>query len=119
MATFDHVEVHVKDIVHYCQFLTLLFEGGIYKVISPSGTSMFTAPDGINIEVKKKQNDSEPVMSGFCNPCLRRPEPKSLLSKLGIKVESERDTLFGKVYFFKDHEGVTWHIKDLPEKGLV
>ena len=55
-------------------------------------------------------------MPVFCNPCLRRPDPKVLISVLGLKIESEQDALFGKVYFFKDHEGITWHIKDLPEE---
>ena len=77
MAAFDHIEVHVSDIKKYCEFLTSLFECGSYKVISQSGTSMFTSPEGINIEVKKKKNDQAPVVSGFCNPCLRRPDPKA------------------------------------------
>lgn len=92
-----------------------IFEGGSYKVISESGTSMFISSDGIHIEVKKKKRDQAPGMSGFCNPSLRRPDPKALILGLGLKNESEQDAPFGKVYFFKDHEGVTWHIKDLPE----
>jgi len=76
---------------------------------------MFTSPEGIHIEVKKKKINSTPQMSGFCNPCLRRPDPKALILKLGLKIKSEQDAPFGKVYFFNDHEGVTWHIKDLPE----
>ena len=115
MSRFDHVEAHVTDIVSYCQFLVSLFEGGSYEVIYPSGTSMFTSPEGINIEVKKKKISDAPTMSGFCNPCLRRPDPKSLLAKLNLQIESEQDAPFGKVFFFKDLEGVTWHIKDLPE----
>lgn len=115
MAAFDHVEVHVADIKRYCDFLTALFEGGTYEVISQSGTSMFTSPGGIHIEVKKKKIDHPPEMSGFCNPCLRRPDPKALILQLGLKIESELDASLGKVYFFKDHEGVTWHMKDLPE----
>ncbi len=115
MATFDHVEVHVSEIKKYCDFLVAIFEGGSYEVISESGTSMFTSSDGIHIEVKKKKINQAPEISGFCNPCLRRPDPKALILGLGLKIESEQDAPFGKVYFFKDHEGVTWHIKDLPE----
>lgn len=115
MSRFDHVEAHVTDVAGYCQFLKALFEGGDFKVISSSGTSMYTSPEGVNIEVKKKTIDDDPTMSGFCNPCLQRPDPKALLSELNLKIESEQDAPFGKVYFFKDHEGVTWHIKDLPE----
>jgi len=114
MSRFDHIETHVSDIKRYCEFLVAIFEGGTYKVISPSGTSMYTSPDQVNIEVKKKSIDGFPTQSGFCNPCLRRPEPRSLLSELNLEIESEQDSISGKVYFFKDHEGVTWHIKDLP-----
>lgn len=115
MSRFDHIEVHVLDIVRYCEFLKEIFEGGSFEVISQSGTSMYSSPEGVNIEVKKKKTDDKTTVSGFCNPCLRRPDPKSLLSKLNLKIESEQDAPFGKVFFFKDHEGVTWHIKDLPE----
>ncbi|MHB8089612.1 MAG: hypothetical protein ACYDH2_15325 [Anaerolineaceae bacterium] len=116
MATFDHIEVHVSNIEKYCDFLMTIFEGGSYEVISQSGTSMFTSADGIHIEVKKKKNvDQELEMNGFCNPCMRRSDPKALILELGLKIESVQDASFGKVYFFKDHEGVTWHIKDLPE----
>jgi hypothetical protein len=115
MAAFDHVEVHVSEIEKYCHFLAALFEGGSWEVISPSGTSMFTSPDGIRIEVKKRKTSQAPGMSGFCNPCLRRPDPETLILGLGLKIKSEQDAPFGKVFFFKDGEGVTWHIKDLPE----
>ncbi len=115
MAAFDHVEVHVSDIKKYCDFLVAIFEGGSYEVISKSGTSMFTSVEGINIEVKKKQISQAPCMSGFCNPCLRRPDPRTFILRLGLKIESEKDAPFGKVYFFKDREGITWHIKDLQE----
>jgi len=114
----DHIEVHVSDIKKYCDFLTAIFEGGSYKVISKSGTSMFTSPEGLNIEVKKKKISLAPEMAGFCNPCLRRPEPKELISRLGLNIESENDTPSGKVYFFKDHEGIKWHIKDLSEERI-
>jgi len=118
VATFDHIEVHVSEIKKYCDFLTAIFEGGSYKVISESGTAMFTSADGIHIEVKKKKDDQVPEMSGFCNPCLRCPNPKALILGLRLKIESEHDAPFGKVYFFKDHEGVSWHIKALPEGGI-
>lgn len=111
---FDHIEVHVNDIVRYCNFLVELFEGGSFKVISESGTSMFTSHDGVNIEIKKKKTELMPEMSGFCNPCLRRPNPKELITGLGLTIEKQQSAPFGMVYFFKDHEGVTWHMKDLP-----
>jgi hypothetical protein len=111
---FDHIEVHVSDIAKYCDFLNKLFEGGSSKVISESGTSMYSSPDGINIEVKKRKVVPLPKMSGFCNPCLRRPNPKEFITELGFVIDKELSAPFGMVYFFTDHEGVTWHIKDLP-----
>ena len=116
---FDHIEAHVGDINRYCEFLKNLFEGGSWKVISNSGTSMFTSPDGLNIEVKKRKVPTSPEMSGFCNPCLRRPAPKDFITGLGLTIEKGLSTPSGMVYFFKDHEGVTWHIKDLPEEGAA
>lgn len=110
---FDHIEVHVSDIQKYCRFLQTLFEGGKYEVISNSGTSMFISPEGINIEVKKKSINDAPIMSGFCNPCLRRLEAKEFIMQLGLTIEKELTAPTGMVYFFKDHEGVTWHIKNI------
>lgn len=110
---FDHIEVHVSEIEKYCCFLQSLFEGGKYEVISNSGTSMFTSPDGINIEIEKKNNSDLPITSGFCNPCVRRLDAKEFILKLGFEIEKELSVLFGMVYFFKDHEGVTWHIKNI------
>jgi hypothetical protein len=114
MARFDHIEVHVTDIQRYCRFLEEAFEGGSHEVISRTGTSMFTSPDGIRIEVKIRKTEAVPVMSGFCNPCLRRPNPHELAQRLGLPIDHELDTEFGKVVFFRDHEGVMWHVKDLP-----
>ena len=114
MGVLDHVETHVDDIDRYCRFLQAVFEGGDFEVISPSGTSMFTGPDGIRIEVKKRKTNAPPIMSGFCNPCLRRENPYQLLAKLGLNATHERDGGGHIVVFFMDHEGVTWHIKDLP-----
>lgn len=114
MAKFDHLEVHVEDIDRYCAFLAEIFEGGSSEVISKTGTSMFTSPDGIRIEVKKRRVDAEPIMSGFCNPCLRRENPDELMRSLGLTLNHERQTEYGRVIFFEDHEGVMWHVKDLP-----
>lgn len=110
---FDHIEVHVADIERYCTFLQTMFEGGTYEVISHTGTSMFTAPEGIHIEVKKRKVDGAPIESGFCKPCLRRLGAKEFIEQLGFPIEKELDAKFGKVYFFKDHEGVLWHIKNV------
>lgn len=111
---FDHIEAHVSDIGRYCRFLQSLFEGGMFEIISDSGTSMFTSPDGIRIEVKKKAVEDTPVMSGFCNPCIRRRGAKDFIIGLGLEIEKELSSQSGMVYFFRDHERTMWHIKDVP-----
>ena len=112
---FDHIETHVKDIKRYCVFLILIFEGGQYQKISESGTSMFTSPEGINIEVKKSKIDKLPIATGFCNPCLRRSDAKNFIKGLGFEIEKELQSPEGPVYFFNDHEGIQWHMKDRNE----
>lgn len=114
-SKFDHIEVHVKDIKRYCDFLRMIFEGGDYNVISESGTSMFRSPEGIHIEVKKKKSDDLSYESGFCNPCLRRSEARAFIATLGFPIKKQLETPEGTVYFFDDHEGVTWHVKERKE----
>lgn len=116
MSRFDHIEVHVADVPRYCRFLVDIFEGGRWEVISKSGTSMFFSPEGVNIEIKQRKVATGPEMSGFCNPCLRRANPLELVTRLGLNIEHELESMSCRVIFFKDHEGVTWHIKDLPEE---
>lgn len=110
---FDHIEVHVEDIAQYCTFLVKLFQGGRYKVITESGTSMFVSNDGINIEIKKKKTQDLSASSGFCNPCIRMENAKSFIeSTLQLSITNTVTNPDGNVYFFTDHEGITWHIKD-------
>lgn len=110
---FDHIEVHVDDIDKYCFFLETLFQGGRSKVISPSGTSMFKSNDGVNIEVKKRKVEQAPSPSGFCRPCLRMMNARTMiLDTLGYEIESTIQNEDGNVYFFTDYEGITWHIKE-------
>ncbi|MDP3979912.1 MAG: hypothetical protein Q8Q33_00710, partial [Chlamydiota bacterium] len=110
---FDHIEVHVTDIPKYCDFLQSIFQGGRYKVISDSGTSMFVSQDGINIEIKKKKTNDMPDQSGFCNPCLRMENAKDFIEqKLNLQIDQTMKNPDGNCYFFKDHEGITWHIKE-------
>lgn len=113
MARFDHIEAHVKDVASYCDFLRKLFEGGSHQVIADDGTAMFTSHDGLRIEVKHRNGKTDPVMSGICNPCLRRKQPEELLAKLGLAIDSVGKSAEGKVLFFTDKEGIVWHIKDL------
>lgn len=110
---FDHIEVHVKDIKGYCQFLRKLFPSGKSKVISESGTSMFKTSDGLNIEIKKRTVASQPVAAGFCNPCFRRKGAKDFIEdELKLKIQKIIKNPDGDCCFFADHEGVLWHIKD-------
>ena len=55
MTSFDHIEVHVKEIEKYIKFLKIIFEGGESKVLSENGTSMFKSPEGLFIELKKRK----------------------------------------------------------------
>jgi len=110
---FDHIEVHVENIAEYCEFLVKIFQGGRYKVISESGTSMFISNDGINIEVKKKKTSAMTAFAGFCKPCLRMENAKNFIeNKLQLKIENTVSNPDGDCYFFVDHEGITWHVKD-------
>ncbi len=110
---FDHIEVHVNDVVRYCEFLFKMFDGGRYKVISESGVSMFASNDGINIEVKQRTLDSSPILSGFCNPCLRMENAKDFIqNELNFEISNTIQNQDGNCYFFDDHEGITWHIKE-------
>ena len=116
---FDHIEVHVNDIPRYCDFLKKIFHGGRYKVISPTGTSMFVSNDGINIELKKRKFDAVPVTAGFCNPCLRMENAKDfILNELGFVITHTTNNPDGNCYFFTDHEGITWHIKEYLVRDL-
>lgn len=110
---FDHIEVHVENISEYCTFLKKLFQGGRFKVISETGTSMFITNDGINIEVKKKKTSVMVAIAGFCKPCLRMENAKKFIEhELQLKIENTVSNPDGDCYFFVDHEGITWHVKD-------
>jgi hypothetical protein len=116
-ASFDHIEAHVADVPGYCAFLVEVFGGGRHKVISENGTTMFISPDGLCIEVKRREVSASPVASGICNPCLRREGAKGFIEqKLGLRIEKAVENPSGKVYFFTDHEGILWHMKDYSQK---
>ncbi len=53
MTTFDHIEVHVKDIQKYIEFLKIIFEGGESKKLSDEGTSMLKAQRDYLLKLKK------------------------------------------------------------------
>jgi len=115
MIKFDHIEVHARDIKKYCEFLKKIFMGGSIEVLNDAGVSMFTSPEGLNIEIKKRSDSQSPVMSGFCCPCLRYKGAKDFIEKkLGYKIVDTKKTPQGfPVYFFEDYEGIRWHIKDM------
>ena len=115
---FDHLEVHVQDIPKYCNLLLKIFEGGVSKVINENGTIMFKSPEGLFIEIKKKLSSQEPIQNGFCQPCLRRINAKQFIEqKLNFIIIEQAQNEIGNIYFFKDHENITWHIKDYLERA--
>jgi len=117
---FDHIEVHVADIPRYAAFLTGMFDGGTTEILNAEGVSMFTSPEGLNIEIKPREVAAAPALSGFCNPCLRMVGARSFVEQtLGYAIIEERRTPQGyPVHFFKDYEGIMWHVKDVPEAGM-
>lgn len=110
---FDHIEVHVESIPEYCEFLVRIFQGGRYRVISETGTSMFASNDGLHIEVKKKRVNDIPSPAGFCNPCLRMENARDFIeNRLKLHITKTVLNPDGDCHFFDDHEGITWHVKD-------
>lgn len=113
----DHIEVHVADIPGYGTFLLSLFQGGRFKQISDSGTSMFISADGLCIEVKKRKISDRPIRSGFCLPCLRtKGARRFILDELGLPIDETITNPEGEVHFFTDHEGIEWHVKDYSHR---
>jgi hypothetical protein len=98
------------------KFLKKLFEGGEFKELSENGTSMFKSPDGLFIELKIKDTKYGPILSGFCQPCLRRRNAKKFIDENSLEIVSEAESPNGKIYFFKDHEGIIWHLKDYENR---
>ncbi len=114
---FDHIEAHVDDIPRYCEFLVRIFQGGRYHVITDSGISMFASNVGLNIEVKKRSAGIAVTNSGYCNPCLRMENAKEFIeNELGFAIERTISSEDGHCYFFTDHEGIAWHVKDYLKK---
>ncbi len=116
MTLFDHFEVHVKDIEKYIKFLKIIFEGGASKKLTKEGISMFKSPEGIFIEIKHKKGDKKPLLAGFCQPCLRKKNAKKFIEINNLNIVDENETPNGKVYFFEDHEGIIWHLKNYLER---
>ncbi len=117
MIKFDHIEVHVTDAKKYCSFLKKIFGSGRFKKIAPNNIYMFISADNFHIEIKEINNFNNKFDIkndiGFCLPCLRFKGALKHLSKIkGIKLSNKLKNPDGYVYFFKDYEGIDWHIKD-------
>ena len=117
MIHFDHIEVHVKSPRLYLNFLKKLFKGGRSKKISKKETYMFLSNDLLRIEVKQTNISAFDVnnngFSGFCLPCLRMKDaPKHLATFNNITVIKTIMNPDGECIFFKDYEGIDWHIKN-------
>ncbi|MFW2476104.1 MAG: hypothetical protein ACN4EP_04270 [Sediminibacterium sp.] len=117
MIQFDHIEVHVKNSKLYAEFLIKLFGNGRIKRISDNNTYMFLSQDNLHIEIKERATyEHEFDVSkgiGFCLPCLRMVGAYQHLSAIPeITVINKVDNPDGPCYFFRDYEGIDWHIKD-------
>ncbi|HSM05219.1 MAG TPA: hypothetical protein VK858_11350 [Longimicrobiales bacterium] len=108
----DHVEVHIDDSTTYCAFLERLFQGGRSRSLDDRGTRLFVAPGGERFEIKVREPGAKPARSGVCMPCLRTPEPRVFVSRLGLPVDFIGDSPEGEVVFFTDPQGVQWHVKE-------
>jgi hypothetical protein len=117
MLKFDHMEVHVKDAEKYAIFLQKLFGNGRYKKISENNTFMFLSIDDFHIEIKEKKNYIRPFALdsdiGFCMPCLRMKGANEHLKNIKeVEITNQIMNPDGACFFFKDYEGIDWHIKD-------
>ena len=117
MVQFDHIEVHVSDSKAYAEFLLRLFQNGRFKKIAQDDIYMFLSPDNLHIEIKQKDVDinRNKVISdiGFCMPCLRMKNALTHLKSLSeVEIIDKLENDDGPCYFFKDPEGIIWHIKD-------
>ena len=116
MIKFDHIEVHVSKSKEYVLFLEKLFGGGRYKQISKNQTFMFITADDIHIEIKQssdyRKNDFKEDI-GYCLPCLRMKGAFDHIRSLNeVVITNKIENPDGPCYFFKDYEGIDWHIKD-------
>jgi hypothetical protein len=117
MLKFDHIEVHVKDAEKYAIFLQKLFGNGRYKKISENNTFMFLSVDDFHIEIKEKKKYTMPFALdsdiGFCMPCLRMKGANEHLQNIKeVEIINQIMNPDGACFFFKDYEGIDWHIKD-------
>lgn len=116
MIKFDHIEVHVSNSKKYALFLKKLFKAGRFKKISENETFMFISADDIHIEIKQSSDfikNELKTYKGFCLPCLRMKGAFEHLKNINeLTITSKIKNPDGFCYFFKDYEGIDWHMKD-------
>ncbi len=117
MIQFDHIEIHVKNSYNYVLFLKKLFPVSRFKKISENLTYMFLTGDGMRFEIK--ENISFEYMIdisthvGFCLPCLRMEGALHHIESIQeVTIFKTINNPDGLCIFFKDYEGIDWHIKD-------
>jgi len=123
MIHFDHIEIHVNHSLRYVEFLKKIFLSGRYKKISNNNTYMFLTSDNIRFEIKENLlflnhfQISDGV--GFCLPCLRMNGALNHLNSISsIQILRIIENPDGLCIFFKDHEGIEWHIKDYEQLDI-
>lgn len=117
MIIFDHIEIHVSNSLKYSNFLKKLFKIGRFKKISENNTYMFLTSDNLRFEIKESKIYTEIFNinngKGFCLPCLRMKNALTHLKTLeNITITKTIKNPDGDCIFFKDLEGIDWHIKD-------
>jgi hypothetical protein len=117
MIHFDHIEIHVKNSYNYVLFLKKFFPVSRFKKISENLTYMFLTGDGIRFEIKENKSFDYKfdinTHVGFCLPCLRMEGAMHHIEAIQeVAIFKIIDNPDGPCIFFKDYEGIDWHIKD-------
>ena len=77
---------------------------------------MFISADDIHIEIKQSSDfikNELKTYKGFCLPCLRMKGAFEHLKNINeLTITSKIKNPDGFCYFFKDYEGIDWHMKD-------
>ena len=77
---------------------------------------MFISADDIHIEIKQSSDFIKNELKsykGFCLPCLRMKGSFEHLKNINdLTITSKIKNPDGFCYFFKDYEGIDWHMKD-------
>ena len=60
---------------------------------------MFKSLDGLFIELKTKDTKAGSILSGFCQPCLRKSNAKEFTDENSLEIVIEAKSPNGKIYF--------------------